>query len=81
VTWTVFGDGPRPHLAIRWAERDGPPVAAPTRRGFGSRMIQTALANELHGEVFVDWRAAGLVCEIRAPMPFASAATMDRSAP
>ena len=80
VTWTILGDGPHPDLDIRWAERGGPPVVAPTRRGFGTRMIQTALANELHGEVLVDWRASGLVCDIRAPLPLA-AATSERSAP
>jgi signal transduction histidine kinase/CheY-like chemotaxis protein len=81
VSWMIIPNGPRPDIHIRWEERGGPPVAMPTRRGFGSRMIQSALANELHGQVRVDWRPAGLICEIHAPLPMASAVPSPRGAP
>lgn len=66
VGWSV---GER--LQIRWAESGGPPVARPTRRGFGSRMIERALASELDAKVRVDYRPEGLVVEIDARPPAA----------
>ena len=68
LSWTLAGrSGPRLHL--RWEERGGPPVARPTRRGFGSRMIEQALAAELQGEVRMAFLPSGLICEIDAPLP------------
>jgi PAS domain S-box-containing protein len=68
LSWTLAGrSGPRLHL--RWEERGGPAVARPTRRGFGSRMIEQALAAELQGEVRMAFLPQGLVCEIDAPIP------------
>jgi two-component sensor histidine kinase len=41
----------------------GPPVKSPTRRGFGSRVIERMIG-DLKGKVQFEWRADGLVCEI-----------------
>gem|GEM_PF-305924 len=65
VRWRVAGD----RLNLVWRECGGPPVEAPTRRGFGTRMIERGLATELGGEVRIDFRPTGLVCEIDAPLP------------
>src|SRR5206468_250859 len=40
-------------LTLVWREQDGPPVAPPRRRGFGSRMID-ALARDLSGAARLD---------------------------
>jgi len=49
VRWrTVMIEG-LPHLLIEWAEIGGPPVVAPTRQGFGTRLIQRGLAQDLWG--------------------------------
>jgi two-component sensor histidine kinase len=68
VTWRVE-DGGAPRLRLTWRERGGPPVSPPERRGFGSRMIERALAAELQGTVRLDFDPEGLVCEIDAPLP------------
>jgi two-component sensor histidine kinase len=44
ITWEVRNDSCEPQLAFSWVERNGPPVAAPTHQGFGSRLISAALA-------------------------------------
>ena len=44
ITWEVRDGLSEPQLAFSWVERDGPPVAAPTHQGFGSRLISAALA-------------------------------------
>jgi hypothetical protein len=46
----------------------GPPVRKPERRGFGSRIVELALPNELGGAVAVDYRSEGLRCSIRSPL-------------
>lgn len=61
-------DGPAPRLELVWREEGGPPVSPPTRRGFGLRMIEQALAQDLKGEVHVEFRPEGLVCTIDAPL-------------
>ncbi len=66
ISWTI--DDLR-WLSLRWDESGGPPVTPPSRRGFGSRLIERALALELGGKVNVEYRPSGLVCEIRAPLP------------
>ncbi len=50
-------------LRLRWAETGGPAVETPTRKGFGSRVIEQVIA-QLKGKTCFDWRADGLVCEI-----------------
>jgi two-component sensor histidine kinase len=56
-------------LRIRWVERDGPPVSEPTRRGFGMRLIEEALAYEMEGTVALRFRQQGLQCDIELPVP------------
>ncbi len=65
VRWSV---DPNDQLIIEWAERGGPTVRPPERRGFGSRIVETALPNELGGLVALDYRADGLRCSIRSPL-------------
>jgi PAS domain S-box-containing protein len=60
-----------PRLRLEWVESGGPPVAPPTRRGFGSRMLEQGLAGELGGTVRLDFAEQGLRCHIDAPLPVA----------
>ena len=50
-------------LILRWTERGGPALQAPTRRGFGTRVIELVIG-QLQGQARFDWRPEGLVCEI-----------------
>ena len=58
-------------LKLRWTESGGPAVTPPARQGFGSRLIEQALAMELGGEVRIHYEPAGVVCTIDAPLPLA----------
>ena len=49
-------------LHLTWEERDGPLVAVPTRRGFGSRLIQRGLAQEVDGTVELAYPPEGVRC-------------------
>ena len=54
-------------LRLVWQERGGPKVTPPDRTGFGSRMVERALAAEINGKVTLDYLPTGLVCEVTAP--------------
>ena len=69
MIWAVEQD----RLVIGWREKGGPAVAPPTRRGFGLRMIERALAADLGGSVKIEFPPEGLVCRIDAPLPQAGA--------
>lgn len=58
-----------PRLHIWWNERDGPPVATPTMRGFGVRLIEEALAYQFDGKVQLQFSGEGVRCEIEIPVP------------
>ncbi len=70
VSWQI--DVPKPgagqQLVMRWIESGGPPVTPPTRKGFGSRLIETVLAAELEGVVTVAYEPSGLTCIISMPL-------------
>jgi signal transduction histidine kinase/CheY-like chemotaxis protein len=66
LTWTIEG-APR-MLKLRWAETGGPPVVAPRKRGFGSRLIELGLAQDLGGRVRLDFAPRGVSCAIEAPL-------------
>ena len=54
-------------LQFEWRESGGPPVTAPLRAGFGSRVINSLLAGDFAGTVAVDYAPGGLVCVLQAP--------------
>lgn len=64
IAWSTVDD----RLRWQWRERGGPPVALPERTGFGSRMIERALALQLSGKAAIEYRPAGIVCTIDAPL-------------
>ena len=55
-------------VAIIWRERGGPPVKAPERRGFGSRLLEQGLVQGSGGTTQLDFAAHGLDCRIRLPL-------------
>ena len=55
-------------LSLRWVESGGPPVATPTRRGFGSRLLEQGLMRELGGKTQLHFEPQGVVCEITAAL-------------
>jgi PAS domain S-box-containing protein len=68
ATWAVDVTGGAPILRFRWQERGGPPVRSPTRRGFGSRLLERGLAGQLGGEMKLAYEPSGLVCTLEAPL-------------
>jgi PAS domain S-box-containing protein len=69
VTWRSVESSDGAQLHLEWREEGGPPVSPPEARGFGSRMIERALASELGGTVQLHFLPEGLLCQVEAPLP------------
>ncbi len=69
IKWTLENKPDGRWLCLYWIEKDGPPVTSPTRKGFGSRVIEQGLAHELEGKVTLDYSPGGIVCTIDVPAP------------
>ena len=65
VQWSHVENG---QLVLRWTEAGGPRVNPPTRKGFGTNVLETMIRDGVKGRVQLDWHAEGLVCEIAVPM-------------
>jgi two-component sensor histidine kinase len=60
ITWSVAGG----RVALTWQESSGPPVAVPTRKGFGSVLIEQAM----DGRAQLEFRADGVKCTLTLPL-------------
>jgi two-component sensor histidine kinase/DNA-binding NarL/FixJ family response regulator len=65
VSWKIDDESQR--LRLSWKETGGPPVAEPTRRSFGSRMMGS-LGQQLNGQVQLDYEPAGFVYILDVPL-------------
>jgi PAS domain S-box-containing protein len=68
IHWTIEDGVKPPCLRLRWEEMGGPPVKAPERFGFGTRLIERSLAHDLDGTAKIRFEPNGVVCEITAPL-------------
>ena len=67
VSWAIAG-GDAAAFRLVWKERNGPPVVAPDRRGFGTKLIESSLAQDIQGMAVIHFDPTGVVCEISAPL-------------
>ncbi|MFL5253559.1 MAG: sensor histidine kinase [Rhodopila sp.] len=68
VRWCVQPEDKPAEVAIQWCERGGPAVTALSRHGFGSRLLERAIAHELSGETRMRFDPAGAECRFRIPL-------------
>jgi len=61
VNWSREEDG---RFLLRWTEVGGPPIEPPRHQGFGMRVIEQIVYQQLRGMMRLDWHAGGLACEI-----------------
>ncbi len=64
VRWSIETDS----VTLIWSEHGGPAVTEPAKFGFGTRLLQRAIASDLGGTVSIDFAPAGLICTIVAPL-------------
>jgi len=66
ITATV--DETQQQFRLSWTETGGPPVQAPNRRSFGTRLIEHSFARQLGGEAQLAFDPSGLVCVLDIPV-------------
>ncbi len=54
-------------LVIEWREEGGPPVAPPTRKGFGTTIIELSVPYDLNGSAQVDYAPEGMTARFVIP--------------
>ena len=69
IHWTVEEVDNDCVLTLSWTEQNGPPVTAPTRSGFGSRLIKHGFSAEHSSTVSLAFEPEGLICTIAARLP------------
>jgi PAS domain S-box-containing protein len=67
LRWDV-SEGPDPVFRLTWTEHGGPPVQPAPRRGFGARLLERSLAQDLGGTARLDFAPGGLSCTLEAPL-------------
>ena len=58
VSWMADADEPS-HVRLTWVERGGPPVQAPSHKGFGHLVIDDMIARSLNGAVAMEFAEQG----------------------
>lgn len=71
LAWTIDGSNQKLHLV--WTESGGPAVARPTRRSFGTRMMES-LGQQLHGQVQLAYEPSGFIYKLDVPLSSVMAA-------
>jgi two-component sensor histidine kinase/CheY-like chemotaxis protein len=72
ISWTI--DNEKQRLRLTWTERGGPAVQRPTRRSFGTRMMES-LGQQLNGQVQLTYDSSGFVYFLDVPLGSMIAAT------
>jgi two-component sensor histidine kinase/CheY-like chemotaxis protein len=65
IAWTI--DDGKQRLRLSWTERGGPAVAPPSRRSFGTRMMES-LGQQLSGQVRLAYDPTGFVYSLDVPL-------------
>ena len=67
IAWKRDGQTPR-SLIFTWRESGGPPVDKPVRSGFGTKVIDRIVRQQLDAEADITWQPTGLHLTISVPM-------------
>ena len=66
ISWRVEPQSRQ--FKLHWKESGGPKVEPPARRGFGSRLVERGLSQDIAGDVRLSFHGQGVVCAIDAPL-------------
>jgi PAS domain S-box-containing protein len=64
-------------FAMHWTERGGPPVSPPSRRGFGTTVVESMAKRAVGGEVDLNYARSGLEWHLTCPAANALEAMSD----
>lgn len=64
ISWVLDDNG---DCELHWTESGGPEVSRPTRRGFGSKLIEKTVTHDLDGTADIEFAREGLKARIVLP--------------
>jgi PAS domain S-box-containing protein len=68
IAWALTGANAARRFTFTWVEEGGPPVAPPSRTGFGTRMIERVLSRHVRGKATIHYPPDGVRFAIEAPI-------------
>jgi two-component sensor histidine kinase len=68
IDWSVRHGAGQRELHFAWREEGGPPVSPPTRKGFGTVLVEHVLAVQLNAVVVQDFAREGFRFELTMPL-------------
>jgi PAS domain S-box-containing protein len=68
VTWALAAPEDGGELTIEWVERDGPLVHPPTRRGFGSHLLERVLNSQIGAHAAITYDPQGVRAYVEVPL-------------
>jgi two-component sensor histidine kinase len=68
IGWKIDSSGAESVFSISWTERNGPPIVAPSHRGFGTTVVTKMVEMSLDGETVLDYTSTGLIWRLACPL-------------
>jgi two-component system, chemotaxis family, CheB/CheR fusion protein len=68
ITWFKHGSNGSNHFTFRWQEQGGPPVWAPTQKGFGSAVLEQVMAEYFEAPPEIQFPVAGVIYELNGSL-------------
>jgi len=69
VNWRIVTEAAGRKLEFDWVETGGPLVTAPSRKGFGTQLLEAVLPRQINAETEVDFRPEGLQVHVSLVLP------------
>jgi PAS domain S-box-containing protein len=69
IHWSIDGEAPEARFKFQWEERDGPPVVVPTRKGFGSLLLERLASQDFGAQPKITFAPGGMSYSIDASLP------------
>jgi two-component sensor histidine kinase len=68
IKWSIAARSGGEWLDLAWVEHGGPDVTEPTRKGFGTRLIERTIGKDLGGNADLRFMPSGLQCALSFPL-------------
>ena len=68
VRWSIARSGDTQMVNLKWQERGGPRVDQPTRRGFGTTLLEKVIAVQCNAQIELDFHPDGLRFTMALPL-------------
>jgi len=68
INWHTVA-APEQLFTIQWIEESGPEISAPSRQGFGNKVIKRMAESSVDGQVTIEYPKSGIQWRLTTPLP------------